>query len=201
MIAVELTIFALATCATPGPVNVIASVAGAQNGVRESIPFVIGATLGLSLVILMSSFGVSQVLMTNEILRNGITLIGSVYLLYLASLMWRKSSSIEIDSEAKQTTNFSQGLILQVINPKAWLVSMSGLAMYLGTSGKSMLALYVLMFFIACFISVFIWVCLGCMIKTKLKDTYVTIFNRSMAGLLSILVLCNLVHMLFPHYS
>lgn len=201
MIAVELTIFAFATCATPGPVNVIASVAGAQNGVRMSIPFVIGATLGLSIVILVSSLGVSKVLITSEILKNGITLIGSLYLLYLASLMWRKSFSIDIDSEAKQTTTFSQGMILQVINPKAWLVSVSGLAMYLGTSGKSMLALYVLIFFIACFVSVLIWVCLGCMIRTKLKDTYITIFNRFMAGLLSILVFCNLVHILFPDHS
>ena len=201
MIAVELTIFAFATCATPGPVNVIASVAGAQNGVRMSIPFVIGATLGLSIVILVSSLGVSKVLITSEILKNGITLIGSLYLLYLASLMWRKSFSVDIDSEAKQTTTFSQGMILQVINPKAWLVSVSGLAMYLGTSGKSMLALYVLIFFIACFVSVLIWVCLGCMIRTKLKDTYITIFNRFMAGLLSILVFCNLVHILFPDHS
>lgn len=201
MLALEITIFAFATCATPGPVNVVASVLGAQNGLRASIPFVLGATLGLSLVILVSGFGVSQILKTNEILANAITLIGSVYLLYLAFLMFSKSSSIKTDSGAIQTGSFYQGSLLQLINPKAWLVSMSGLAMYLNASGESMLGIYVLVFFIACFISVFLWVCLGSIIATKLKRAYVTIFNRSMAALLSILVLCNIANMCSPYFQ
>jgi len=201
MQALEITIFAFVTCATPGPVNVVATVMGAQKGVRVSIPFVLGATLGLSFVILVSSFGVSQILKTNELLANTITFIGSLYLLHLAFLMSRKSSSIATNSGVVQTAGFYQGAILQLINPKAWLVSMSGLAMFLNTSGKSMLAFYVLMFFIACFVSIFMWVCLGSVIASKLKGTYVTFFNRSMATLLSTLVLCNLANMLSPYFQ
>ncbi|NDV27347.1 LysE family translocator [Desulfovibrio sp. JC010] len=196
MPALEITIFAFATCATPGPVNIVASLLGSQNGIKVSIPFVLGATLGLSFVILVASFGVSQILKTNETLANGLTLIGSIYLLYLAFLMSQKNSTIEIDSETNQTAGFYQGAILQLLNPKAWLVSMSGLAMYLNASENSMLTFYILMFFIACFFSVFIWVCLGSLIATKLKSTHLTIFNRSMAALLIILVFCNLSNML-----
>lgn len=200
MLALEITIFAFATCATPGPVNIVASIAGAQNGLRANIPFVLGATLSLSLVIIVSGFGVSQVLKTNEVLANAITLIGSVYILYLALLMSRKNLEIDKNSESYKTTSFCQGSILQIINPKAWLVSISGLAIYLNSSGQSILALYVLIFFIACFISVFLWVCFGSLIATKLKLHHLTIFNRSMAALLSILVLYNLMDMFSPYF-
>ncbi len=199
MPALEITIFAFATCATPGPVNIVASFAGAQNGLRANLPFVLGATLGLSIVIIASGFGVNQILKTNEILANAITLIGSVYILYLALLMSRKNLAIDKGSGSCQKTSFSQGSILQIVNPKAWLVSMSGLAMYLNSSAQSMLALYVLIFFIACFASVFLWVCIGNLIAVKLKSLHLTIFNRSMATLLSTLVLYNLMDMLSPY--
>ena len=200
MLALEITIFAFATCATPGPVNLVASIAGAQNGLRKNIPFVLGATLSLSFVIIVSGFGMSQILKTNEILANAITLIGSVYILYLAFLMSRKNIQIDKDLGPYKTTSFYQGSFLQIINPKAWLVSMSGLAMYLNSSGQSLLALYVLIFFLACFISVFLWVWLGSLISTKLKSHHLIIFNRSMAFLLLILVLCNLMDMFFPYF-
>ena len=200
MIGLEIAIFAFATCVTPGPVNIVASLSGAQSGIRANIPFVLGATLGLSFVIVVSGFGVSQILKTNENLANFITLIGSVYILYLAFLMSRKSLDIDIGPGSSQTTSFYQGSILQIINPKAWLVSMSGLAMYLNSSGQSMLVFYLLIFFLACFISVFSWVCLGHLIAMKLKRTYLTIFNRSMAALLATLVIYNLVNTFYPYF-
>lgn len=190
-----MTVFAFATCATPGPVNLVATVLGAKHGTKSSLPFILGATLGLSLVILVSGFGVSQILKTNETLADSITLLGSVYLLYLAYLMSGRSSGTETQSGPAKVMGFKQGAVLQLINPKAWLVSMSGLSMYLNTSGSSMLALYILVFFVACFISVFFWVCLGSMISSRLKASHVTVFNRSMAILLSILVLSNLTSM------
>ena len=199
MSAVEITIFAFATCATPGPVNMVASVLGAQNGVRVSIPFVTGATLGLSFVILVSSFGVSQILKTNTMVANAITLIGSVYLLHLAYLM-SKRTEIDTKSADTQTASFYQGALLQILNPKAWLVSMSGLAMFLNTSGNSILAVYILMFSIACFVSIFVWVCFGSIIARRLKNSYVTIFTRSMAAVLSMLVICNLAKTLSPYF-
>jgi threonine/homoserine/homoserine lactone efflux protein len=173
--------------------------AGARSGLKANIPFVLGATLGLSFVIIISGFGVSQIVKANELLANAITLIGSVYILSLAFLMSRKSLAIVTDSRPHKATSFYQGATIQIINPKAWLVSMSGLAMYLNSSDQSILALYVLIFFMACFLSVFLWVCLGRLIATKLRGNQQTAFNRAMAALLSILVLYNLIDMFSPY--
>ncbi len=200
MAGLEITIFAFATCATPGPVNIVAMISGAQNGLRANLPFVFGATLGLSCVIILSGFGVSQALKTNELLAASVSLIGSVYILYLAFLMFSKSIEIDTPDRNQQTTNFYQGSILQMINPKAWLVSMSGLAMYLKAGEQSLLAFYVLMFFVACFVSVFLWVCIGRLVVAKLKTIYLKIFTRMMATLLSVLVLYNLFGTFSPYF-
>jgi threonine/homoserine/homoserine lactone efflux protein len=199
VLSLEITIFAFATCATPGPVNIVASIAGARSGLKANIPFVLGATLGLSLVIIISGFGLSQIVKTNELLTHAITLVGSLYILYLAFLMSRKPSTIKTDAKPPKTTSFYQGATLQVVNPKAWLVSLSGLAMYLNQSNQSIFALYVFIFFVACFLSVFLWVGLGQLISAKLNINHQMIFNRSMAALLMLLVLFNLIDMLFSY--
>jgi threonine/homoserine/homoserine lactone efflux protein len=201
MAGLEIAAFAIATCATPGPVNIVATISGAQNGLKANLPFVLGATLGLSFVITVSGFGVSQILTTNEALANSITLIGSVYILYLAFLMCSRSVEINTAEGTHQATNFSQGSILQIINPKAWLVSMSGLAMYLKADQQSLFVLYVMIFMVACFASVFLWVCLGHLIAARLKAAYLTNFTRIMATLLSILVLYNLIGTFSPYFS
>jgi threonine/homoserine/homoserine lactone efflux protein len=192
MACLEIAVFAFVTCVTPGPVNMMAIISGARTGLKPNLPFVLGATLGLSCVIIASGFGISQILRTNQNLANIVTLIGSLYILYLAFLMFSRRIEIDSSSGTLQTTSFSQGAILQLINPKAWLVSMSGLAMYLQVGEPSSLILYVLMFFVACFVSVFLWVCLGSLVSAKLKTAHLTIFTRIMATLLSILVLYNL---------
>ncbi len=74
MIGLEIAAFAFATCATPGSVNILASLSGAQNGLRANVPFVLGATSGLALVIIVAGYGVSQLLKTNEVLANSLVL-------------------------------------------------------------------------------------------------------------------------------
>lgn len=197
MSGLELVVFAIATCATPGPVNVMATMSGARSGLRRNLPFVLGATIGLSLVIIVSGFGISQILRTNQLLANSVTLIGSAYILYLAYLMARDSIQLDSRDGSNQTTTFNQGAILQILNPKAWLVSMSGIALYLGAQEQSTLVVYVVIFCLTCFASVFSWVCLGSLIATRLKSSWLTGFTRLMALLLAVLVLYNLLTTVF----
>jgi len=198
MVGVEIAVFALATCVTPGPVNLVATVSGAQQGLRANLPFVLGATLGLSVVILVSGLGVSQVLKTNALLSNAVTLAGSGYILFFAISMIRKNLEFNAADGAEQKTSFFQGAALQLINPKAWLVSMSGLAMYLKAGEPSLLLVYALIFFVACFVSVFLWVCLSHMVAARLREAHLLIFTRMMGGLLLALVLYNLVVTIAP---
>jgi len=193
VIGIEITVFAFITCATPGPINILASISGSQNGLRANFPFVLGATSGLSLVIIAAGFGISQLLQTNVFFANALTLLGSGYMLYLVFVLAKSNVEIDTSISTAQAPNFYQGSILQIINPKAWLVSMAGALLYLNVEEYFiLLMLYVLIFFIVCFFSVFLWVYLGRLVATKIKSGHLNIFNRCMAGVLAILVLSNL---------
>ena len=193
MIGIEITVFAFITCATPGPINILATISGSQNGLRDNFPFVLGATSGLSLVIIVAGFGISQLLQANVFLANALTVLGSGYMLYLAFVLAKSNVKIDTSISAAQAPNFYQGSILQIINPKAWLVSMAGASLYLNVEEYTfLLMLYVSIFFIVCFFSVFLWVYLGSLVATKIKSSHLDIFIRFMAGVLVILILSNL---------
>lgn len=200
MIGIEIAAFAFATCATPGPVNILASLSGSQNGLRPNLPFVLGATSGLSIVIIIAGLGVGQLLQTNEILSNILVIVGSAYMLYLAI----KISSANVKSNTPQkhviTPKFRQGMFLQIINPKAWFVSMAGLAMYLSAEQYlTLLLFYIFIFFIVCFISVLFWVFLGRLLATKLNSKHLLTLNRTMAFVLCTLIALNLVDTFLPY--
>lgn len=196
----ETLIFALITCGTPGPVNMIASMAGAQYGIKQNQPFVIGATSGLSLVIIVTGCGIGQLLTTNVYLANLMTLTGSAYLLYLAFVLMRSKTEIDPSSIELNLPSFYQGAILQMINPKAWLVSMAGISMFLDSSDYvASLVMYVTIFYLACYIAVFSWVYLGQLAASKLTDNYLSAFNRLLAGTLALLVLFNLYETFSPY--
>lgn len=194
MLIIEIAIFAFATCASPGPVNVIASISGAQNGIKQNLPFVLGASLGLSLVIFVVGLGVKQLLQSHPMLEDVLTLIGSVYMLYLAFKLSKADVKIDSASDTATIPSFYQGAALQIINPKAWLVSMAGLAMYLQAEQHiASLIQYILIFLVVCFISVLLWVYLGHLVATKLTDGYLNLFTKIMAGLLVVLISTNLI--------
>ena len=202
MIGIEIAAFAFATCATPGPVNILASLSGAQNGLRPNSPFVLGATSGLSIVIIIAGLGIGQLLQTNKILSNTLIVIGSVYMLYLAFNLSRVNVKLKAPQENIKIPSFYQGLVLQIINPKAWLVSMAGLAIYLSAEEYYMLLLiYILIFFIVCFFAVFLWVGLGKLIASKINGKYLHILNKTMGLILFLLISLNLADTFYPYFQ
>lgn len=198
---IEIAAFAFATCATPGPVNILASLSGAQNGLNKNLPFVLGATSGLSIVIIIAGLGIGQLLQTHKTLSNIFIVIGSVYMLYLAFNVSKADVKLDDPKKKIKTPSFYQGMMLQIINPKAWLVSMSGLAIYLAAEQYLMnLLLYVLIFFIVCFFAVFFWVYLGDLVAKKVNESYLSALNKSMAMVLFLLISLNLYDTFQPYF-
>lgn len=193
MLFLNMAIFAFVTCASPGPINILASISGAQNKLKANLPFILGATSGLSLVIIVTGLGIGQLPKTHTLWTNALTLLGSIYILYLAFSLAKANLEIDTSERDVSPPSLFTGVFLQIINPKAWLVSMSGVAMYLSTGNYTTLFIaYVGIFFVICFIAILFWVYIGTLVAQKLKRQYLTIFSRSMASLLAMLVLYNL---------
>lgn len=81
---IAMFVFALAASATPGPVNIVGSMCGARFGPARAIPFISGATLCFTALLLM--FGVGMRVGTHWISAMTIPMVlaGSAYLLWLA---------------------------------------------------------------------------------------------------------------------
>ncbi len=203
MLEIEMAVFAFVTSASPGPVNILAFVSGVNFNFKSSLSFVLGATIGFCSILIVTGFGIGQILRSNIVLSVSLTIAGSMYMLFLALKLARARIDVNQQKiEEHDAPRFRQGAFLQFINPKAWFVSMSGASMYLqGEHYQVQLVLFVIIFFIVCFASISTWVYLGCLMSKKMGARSLTIYNKGVASLLVVLVTYNLYSTLLPLFT
>ncbi|WP_136681206.1 LysE family translocator [Neptunomonas sp. XY-337] len=193
-LAFSMWIFALTGAVSPGPVNIIATTTGSQFGVMRALPFVLGATVAYVLVVV--TVGLSMAIATHVLpaIEPLLTLLGSAYLLYIAYRI-AVSAPFGESSDARLLVNpasFMDGFLTQVLNPKAWLVAMSGIGLFVTgvESAISPLLLFSIISFIACFTGVGTWACAGHLLRPWVSGPVSgRIFNSVMALLLVTCVL------------
>ncbi len=78
--------FAVLTCGTPGPNNLMLTASGANFGVRRTLPHLLGVGLGQPVLQLVLALGLYPLFERWPLLRLGLQIFGSLYLLWLA---WR----------------------------------------------------------------------------------------------------------------
>ncbi|GGW70565.1 threonine/homoserine/homoserine lactone efflux protein [Winogradskyella epiphytica] len=117
--------FALATSAlaiSPGPDNIYVLVQSIANGKSYGIATVCGLITGCIIHTSLLAFGVSAIIASNEKLFFGIKLLGAIYLIYLAYLVFKSDASLSFDSDnvPKKSLKqlFIQGFFMNVLNPK-----------------------------------------------------------------------------------
>ncbi len=194
MLAVVLSmmLFALIGAISPGPVNIIATGTAASFGFKRTLPHVIGATLSYTLIVFLAGVGLSQLLFAFPALSQVLQLCGAAFLLYMAYKIGTAPVQSLSDEDVQQTPpSMLQGALSQGLNPKAWLVSMSGVAVFVNVNNPYYLYLlaFCLVSFFMCFIGISSWAIMGDVIRRFLSNAkQQRLFNRLMALLLVILV-------------
>ncbi|WXL24409.1 LysE family translocator [Ectopseudomonas mendocina] len=175
--------FALAMSISPGPVNIVALSAGVRFGVWASLRHVTGATVGFTLLFLLVGLGLHGLLERWTSLTLAIQLAGVGFLLYMA---WKLACDDGQLSQAEvQGPSFVHGALMQWLNPKAWLASVSGMAAFVADGNVGRVLLFALIYFVVCYASVAAWVCAGALLGRYLDQPgKVRLFNRCMAALL-----------------
>lgn len=177
--------FALATSATPGPVNVVCAMTGALAGTRHALPFVTGATF--CFVALLFALGGGLLAGTGWIDRLALpmTLAGAGYLLWMAWHLAR-DDGVPGSAEGAGLPGFWSGVAVQGLNPKAWLVTVSAVSTFvlpLPNRGAGLVA-FAAIFAIVCWGSLATWAWIGTLVPPSL----VRVFNRAMALALALSV-------------
>jgi threonine/homoserine/homoserine lactone efflux protein len=109
---------------TPGPGVLSAAGFGAAYGFKPSLRYVLGLFFGTNLVLLSIISGFAAIIMSMPQLRLVLMVLSVSYLLYLAARIAFAGSKIAFIS-AKTSPGIWSGILLQVINPKAYAVNTS----------------------------------------------------------------------------
>ncbi|TFH76009.1 LysE family translocator [Gammaproteobacteria bacterium LSUCC0112] len=159
---------------------------GVNYGVRRSLPLVMGVIIGFPAMFLAIGLGLGTVFQRFPVIHNVITIIGIVYLLYLA---WKIAGSGKpnlADSNAKPLT-FIQAALFQWVNPKAWIMAMGAIAAFTTTGAdiNQQVVNIATIFMTASVPSAWIWLLFGVGLQRLLADdVWRQRFNWLMAGLL-----------------
>ncbi|MDZ7711795.1 MAG: LysE family translocator [Rhodovibrio sp.] len=190
--------YALATSASPGPVNIVAAMTGAQYGVGRSVPYVLGVTAGFVALLGIVGLGLGIVFQNQPWLRTAMAAAGGTYLIYLAITLARAEPSGLGQGTVAPPTAWS-GLLAQWLNPKAWVVALSAVSLYTAEQNYLLsLAVFCLVFFVVCFGSVLSWVAAGTLAGRLLGDpARIRTFNRIMA----LLLIATVVSILGPELT
>lgn len=107
---------------TPGPGVLSTAGLGAAYGFRPGLAYVLGLFIGTNLVALAVISGVAAIVLSVPVIRTVLMAASIVYLLYLAARIAFAGSKIAF-VEAKAPPAVLSGLLLQAINPKAYVVN------------------------------------------------------------------------------
>ena len=118
------TLAAIGLSLTPGPNGLLALTHGALYGARRTVATILGGSLGFTLVIALSMFGIGALLAASVGLLIVLKWLGGAYLVWLGIQVWR-SPSIAVSREKVGSGSpgllFRAGLLSAVSNPKGIL--------------------------------------------------------------------------------
>lgn len=166
-----LLVYALVTSITPGPNNFMLLASGVNFGFRRTVPHMLGIGAGFLFLLLAVGLGLGTLLTAFPALHFALKIAGGAYLLYLA---WRIAMSRSLGDrkgEDGRPMTFLEAAAFQWINPKAWMIAITGMAVYTDPQAPLVSMLVVAVAFAAVNLpSVSTWAAFGSALRGFLAD-------------------------------
>jgi threonine/homoserine/homoserine lactone efflux protein len=182
--------FAFVTSITPGPNNYLLFAFGKQYGFKQSGKLMLGIFVGFTVLLYIAGYGIGELIAKHRTVELVLKLISSVWLLYLAYALSKLQTSNINDTLPK--VGFYKGFLMQFVNPKAWIMAISGAGAFLPKLGNIHSSVFVFAFSfgivgVPCMIS---WVSFGDYISKILTSAKAnTILGYVLFGLMLISIL------------
>ena len=186
---VSFILFNIPLIFSPGPNNIMCLSSGVNFGYKNTLPHILGISLGYPLMILIVSLGFGILITKYSQISFILKYLGGAYLFYLA---WKIANSaplknVSFSQKKVKPLSFWQALIFQWVNPKAWAIIINILAMF--TSPKVsyfyQISLILIISILMTFISTSIWALFGMTLNKLLTNKrYNRMFNIFMAFLI-----------------
>ena len=181
-LVLAMCLFALSMSISPGPVNLVSLSTGVNHGFRQALPFVSGATVGFCLLLGLVGVGIGS-LMAYALLLDLLGFCGVAFIAYIGIKTATADARIELVDARRP--GFGQGFLLQWLNPKAWIASLSGVSGFNLAGAYPLLALFVALYFVVCYLSIASWALAGGRVGLLINSPgRLRVFNRLMGGVL-----------------
>ena len=134
-------LFIVPMCFTPGPNNVLCAAHGSRFGFRSTLPLICGMAIGWSTLGLVIAAG-TDIIARNEEIFEALGIIGAAYIAYLGYKI--ATSPPAKDANLSEALGVRTGILLQIVNGKAWihfLVLMTTFGTVFGESYSAKVAL------------------------------------------------------------
>ena len=122
-----LLLVATAASFTPGPNTTLSTAIAANRGLRGAMRFVCAVPVGWGLLFLACAMGVGALIVAVPALRWAVLGLGTAYMLWLAARLARSGTLAQADG-ARLDVTFWQGVLLQFLNIKAWMLALAVVA-------------------------------------------------------------------------
>ena len=119
-----LLVFCTAMSFSPGPNTTLSTALAANLGLKRALRFCVAVPAGWTLLMIGSGLGLGALVLGVPALRWAVKLLGVAYMLWLAWRLVRSSQLGEVDP-ARLDVTFMQGVGLQFLNIKAWMLALT----------------------------------------------------------------------------
>lgn len=181
-----LLVLATAMSFSPGPNTTLSTALAANRGLAHAMRFVCAVPVGWSVLLLLCAGGIGALVAAAPALRLAMKALGIGYLLWLALRLARSARLGEVRDDAL-AVGFWQGIALQFVNIKAWLLALTIVAGWVAGQADALARLGVVvpvMLFFA-FTSNLAYAAAGALLRGWLaRGRRLLWFNRAMAGVL-----------------
>jgi threonine/homoserine/homoserine lactone efflux protein len=181
-----LLVLATAMSFSPGPNTTLSTALAANGGLPRAMRFVIAVPVGWTLLLMLCAAGIGALVVAVPSLRWAIKAFGIVYLLWLAWKLSRSASLGQADG-ARLSVGFTQGVLLQFLNIKAWLLALTLVAGWIAGQPDALgrLAIVAPVMLVYAFVSNLTYAVTGALLREWLaQGRRLLWFNRFMGAVL-----------------
>jgi threonine/homoserine/homoserine lactone efflux protein len=184
--------FCTAMSFSPGPNTTLSTALAANHGLRRALRFCLAVPTGWTMLMLACGFGLGALVTGVPALNWAIKVAGAAYMLWLAYKLAGAGQLAQVDA-ARLDVTFAQGVGLQFLNIKAWMLALTLTAGWVvNAAGEpaanpgERLAIISAVMVVFAFTSNFTYALLGSLLRQWLsRGSRLLWFNRALALVLA----------------
>lgn len=192
--------YALGAMYSPGPVNLLGLNVGISGQARQSVGFCLG--VGTAMLAYLLVLGWAGAAWIDDDALVLVSALGCSYIVYLAIKLARSSADLSSLDKAPRLLNFRDGLVMQLLNPKALMATLPITTLQFPAAGIHGLSLVVWAFGLALLAAGApgSYIAIGSAVGSRVKSpAIVKGFNWLMAGLLvAVAISIGIEHVWLP---